>query len=71
MKEVVIVSGARTAIGNFRGSLKDVPVVKVGATAIREAIQKVGLKPVTKKEVLDMAPEMFKGAGLIELEKTY
>jgi acetyl-CoA C-acetyltransferase len=71
MREVVIVSGARTAIGNFGGSLKDVPAVKVGATAIREAIRKVGLKPVTKKEVLDLAPEMFKGAGLIELEKTY
>src|SRR4030042_167207 len=71
MREVVIVSGARTAIGNFGGSLKDVPAVKVGATAIREAIRKVGLKPVTKKEVLEMAPEMFKGMGQIELEKTY
>jgi acetyl-CoA C-acetyltransferase len=71
MREVVIVSGARTAVGNFGGSLKDVPVVKLGATAIREAVRKAGLKPVTKKEVLDMAPEMFKGAGLIELEKTY
>ena len=71
MREVVIVSGARTAIGNFGGSLKDVPAVKVGATAIREAIRKAGLKPVTKKEVLEMAPEMFKGTGQIELEKTY
>jgi acetyl-CoA C-acetyltransferase len=71
MREVVIVSGARTAIGNFGGSLKDVPAVKVGAAAIREAVRKAGLKPVTKKEVLDMAPEMFKGVGLIELEKTY
>ena len=71
MKEVVIVSGARTAIGNFGGSLKDVPVVKMGALVIREALRKVGLKPVTKKEVLDVAPEMFKGVGLIELEKTH
>jgi acetyl-CoA C-acetyltransferase len=71
MREVVIVSGARTAVGNFGGSLKDVPAVKLGAAAIREAVRKAGLKPVTKKEVLDMAPEMFKGMGLIELEKTY
>jgi acetyl-CoA C-acetyltransferase len=71
MREVVIVSGARTAVGNFGGSLKDVPAVKLGAVAIREAVRKAGLKPVTKKEVLDMAPEMFKGMGLIELEKTY
>ena len=71
MREVVIVSGTRTAVGNFGGSLKDVPAVKVGATAIREAVRKAGLKPVTKKEVLDVAPEMFKGVGLIELEKIY
>ena len=71
MREVVIVSGTRTAVGNFGGSLKDVSAVKVGATAIREAVRKAGLKPVTKKEVLDVAPEMFKGVGLIELEKTY
>ncbi len=71
MREVVIVSGARTAIGTFGGSLKDVPVVKLGAIVIREVLKKAGLKPVTKKEVLDLSPEVFKGTGLTELEKTY
>ena len=71
MRDVVIVSGARTAIGNFGGSLKDVPLVKMGAVAIREVFNKVGLKPVTKKEVLEVAPEPFKGLGLIDLEKSY
>ena len=71
MREVVIVSGARTAIGSFGGSLKDVPVVKLGAIVIREVLKKAGLKPVTKKEVLDLSPEVFKGTGLTELEKTH
>jgi acetyl-CoA C-acetyltransferase len=38
MKEVVIVSGARTPIGTFGGALKDMPAVKLGAIVIREAL---------------------------------
>jgi acetyl-CoA C-acetyltransferase len=34
-------------------------------------LKKAGLKPTTKKEVLDLAPEVFKGTGLTELEKTH
>ena len=68
MKEVVVVSGARTAIGNFGGSLKDVPVVELGALVIKEAIKKAGLKPVVSDEVAGYAPESLKNAGLIELE---
>ena len=71
MREAVIVSGARTAVGNFGGSLKDVPLVKLGATVIREVLKKAGLKPLVGKEILEMAPDVFKGTGLIELEKSY
>jgi acetyl-CoA C-acetyltransferase len=71
MREVVIVSGARTAIGTFGASLKDVPVVKLGATVIREAIKRAGFKPVTKKEILQLAPESLKGTGMTELEKSH
>ena len=39
MTEVVIVSGARTAIGTFGGSLIDVPVVELGALVIKEAVR--------------------------------
>lgn len=39
MKEAVIVSCARTAIGSFGASLKDIPVVKLGGLAINEAIK--------------------------------
>jgi acetyl-CoA C-acetyltransferase len=71
MKEVVVVSGARTAVGNFGGSLKDFPLVKLGAIAIREVLKKAGLKPVIQKEIAGMVPDVFKGMGLIELEKSY
>ena len=51
MKEVVIVSAVRTAIGSFGGSLKDVPATKLGAAAIRGAIQKAGIQPAQVQDV--------------------
>ncbi len=71
MKEVVIVSGARTAIGNFGGSIKDVPTVRLGALAIRETLRKTGLKPVTSAGLTEMAPDVFKSAGMTPLEKKH
>ncbi len=52
MKEVVIVSAVRTAIGSFGGSLKDIPAPKLGAAAIKGAIQKAGIKPEQVQDVL-------------------
>jgi len=40
MTEVVIVSGVRTAIGNYGGALKDTPVVKLGSIVIKEALKR-------------------------------
>ncbi|MFB3885216.1 MAG: acetyl-CoA C-acetyltransferase [Thermodesulfobacteriota bacterium] len=71
MREVVIVSGARTAVGTFGASLKDVPVVKLGATVIREAIKRAGLRPVIKKDLLELAPDALKWTGMTELEKSH
>ena len=71
MREVVIVSAARTAVGTFGASLKDVSAIKLGAIAIGEAIKKAGLKPIVKKELLDVAPDAFKTAGMTELEKSH
>ena len=45
MKDVVIVSGARTAVGEFGGSLKDVKTVDIGALVIKEALKRAGLRP--------------------------
>jgi len=71
MTEVVIVSGVRTAIGNYGGALKDTPVVKLGSIVIKEALKRAGLRPKRDPEVQKLAPEVFKGDGLIELEKKY
>jgi len=67
MTDVVIVSGVRTAIGNYGGALRDTPVVKLGSIAIKEALKRAGLRPKTDAE--EYAPEAFKGEGLTELEK--
>ena len=50
--EVYIVSAVRTPIGSFGGSLKDVPATKLGAAAIKAAIEKAGVKPSQVEEVL-------------------
>jgi acetyl-CoA C-acetyltransferase len=51
-KEVYIVSAVRTPIGSFGGSLKDIPATKLGAIAIKGAIEKAGIKPADVNEVL-------------------
>ncbi len=51
MKEVVIVSAVRTAMGSFLGSLSSVPATKLGATAIKAVLEKINLKPELVDEV--------------------
>jgi acetyl-CoA C-acetyltransferase len=52
MKEVVIVSAARTPIGSFLGNLSTVPATKLGSIAIEGALKKINLKPELVNEVL-------------------
>ncbi len=52
MREVVIVGAARTAVGNFGGSLKDVPASTLGAIAVKEALNRAGIKPEQVDEVI-------------------
>ncbi|MDZ7760629.1 MAG: acetyl-CoA C-acetyltransferase [Desulfovermiculus sp.] len=68
MKDVVIVSGARTAVGNFLGALKTVPAAELGATCIRETLNRARLKPKGTQAMLDSAPDKLKDAGIIDLE---
>jgi acetyl-CoA C-acetyltransferase len=44
MREVVIVSGARTAIGDYMGSLSGLSSVALGVAALKGAIAKAGLR---------------------------
>ena len=46
MKEVVIVSAVRTPMGSFGGVLSSVPATKLGATAIKGALDKINLIPI-------------------------
>ncbi len=52
MKKVVIVSAVRTPIGSFMGSLSSIPAPKLGAIAIKGALESVNLNPNMVDEVL-------------------
>ena len=52
MKEIVILSAARTAVGKFGGSLAGIPAEKLGSIAIAEALKRAGVKPKQVSEVL-------------------
>jgi acetyl-CoA C-acetyltransferase len=43
--EVVVLSGVRTAIGDYNGGLKDKPPTELGAAVIREAVKRAGIDP--------------------------
>jgi acetyl-CoA C-acetyltransferase len=44
-REVVILSGVRTAIGDYGGSLKDIPPSELGAKVVREAVSRAKVDP--------------------------
>ena len=51
-REVVVVSGARTAIGDYGMSLKEIPATKLGAIAIREAVARAKIDPAAVGHVV-------------------
>ncbi|TNC80589.1 MAG: acetyl-CoA C-acetyltransferase [Oleiphilus sp.] len=51
-ESVVIVSGVRTPMGGFQGSLSGVSAPELGGIAIREAVERAGLKPEDVQEVI-------------------
>src|SRR5690349_11971994 len=51
-KEVYIVSAVRTPIGSFGGVLKDVPATRLGAAAIKAAVERAGIQADQVDEVL-------------------
>lgn len=50
--DVVILSGCRTPIGSFGGSLKDTPAPELGAIVVREAVGRAGIRPEHADEVI-------------------
>ncbi|WP_065717702.1 thiolase family protein [Acinetobacter baumannii] len=52
MTDIVIVNGARTAMGGFHGSLSGLTAPELGAVTIKEAIARAGLQPTDVEEVI-------------------
>ncbi|GAB6094881.1 acetyl-CoA C-acetyltransferase [Desulfatiferula olefinivorans] len=68
MRDVVIVSGSRTAVGAFGGGLKSVEVIDLGAAVMKETLKKVNLKPQVSAEMKEIYPDALKDQGMVELE---
>jgi acetyl-CoA C-acetyltransferase len=64
MTPSVIIDGARTPIGKFGGSFSDIPAVKLGGHAIKEALQRAGVSPEQVDYVI-MGQVLQAGAGQI------
>jgi acetyl-CoA C-acetyltransferase len=58
MKEVVIVSGARTPVGDFLGSLRDLNLVELGVIALKAAVEQAKIDPRLIEEVVCGTPDM-------------
>lgn len=52
MKEVVILSAVRTAVGKFGGALTETPVTDLGAAVIRESVKRARIEPSSVKECI-------------------
>jgi acetyl-CoA C-acetyltransferase len=69
MRDAVIVSGVRTAIGGFGGGLMKVPVVDLGAVVMKDVLIRVNLRPVAGAAAMSFAPDKLKDHGMTDLEK--
>jgi acetyl-CoA C-acetyltransferase len=69
MADAVIVAGVRTPVGAFGGTLKDMPVVQLGALVLKEALKRANLRPVATDGLTRFEPDRLKGTGMIALEK--
>jgi acetyl-CoA C-acetyltransferase len=68
MERVVIVSGVRTAVGNFGGSLKDVPAIELGAAVIKEVLKRKNIRPTLNAAMEAGKADKLKDQGRIPLE---
>jgi acetyl-CoA C-acetyltransferase len=71
MRDVVIVSGSRTPVGNFGGSMKSIPVVDLGALVLKETIKRAGFRPQASEELIGYEPDAIAGQGRVELENSF
>ncbi len=69
MKEAVIVSGSRTPVGAFGGSLKSLSVVELGSIVMKSVLKRAGLRPVADDKVKSYGPDALKDQTVLDLEK--
>ncbi len=69
MKDVVIVSGVRTAIGSFGGALQSVSVVDLGSIVLKDVLKRVNVRPVVDERLKACAPEKLQSQGMTEIEQ--
>ena len=69
MREVVIVSGSRTAIGTFGSGLKDVPVAELGGIVMKDVLKRANLKPVVGVAAMESVPDKLRDQGITDIEK--
>ncbi|MBI4299840.1 MAG: acetyl-CoA C-acetyltransferase [Chloroflexi bacterium] len=63
MSGVVVVSGARTAIGTFNGTIRDIPADELGATAIKSAVERAGIETSQVEHVVMGCTTLVGGDG--------
>ena len=71
MKEVVIVNGSRTAVGEFGGSLKGVNTVDLGSLVIKEALKRAGLRPSIDEFSKSCRPAALGNFEMTAINKKY
>ncbi|MDH5695905.1 MAG: acetyl-CoA C-acetyltransferase [Dehalococcoidia bacterium] len=71
MTEVVIVSGVRTAIGTFGGSLRDIEVMDLGKVVIKGVLDKIGRRPLVPEEIKELRPSVLRDVDKSPVEPTY
>lgn len=70
-REAVIVSGARTAIAAFGGTLKEVPAIDLGALVIREALVRAGIRPQPTEDTRAFGADKLKDEPSCVLDEKY
>ena len=69
MEKVFLVSGSRTAVGSFGGSLKSVPAIELGSKVITEVLKKSNLRPTLSRLMETGRPDALHNQGHLEIER--
>jgi acetyl-CoA C-acetyltransferase len=71
VREPVIVSAVRTAVGSFGGALKDVTAVDLGTTVVKEVLLRAGVRPAAPEDTKEIRPSVARDIEKSEIEAKY